>query len=77
MAGPCSLHMGYAQEGCRLCSLTKEDVFGPDYESQIAEAASEGTIKCTLCGFDGIYKATTKEEGGNRCPRCGKIFKPE
>jgi DNA-directed RNA polymerase subunit RPC12/RpoP len=74
MAGPCSLHMGYAQAGCRLCSLTREEVFGPDWEKQLDLAKSGGTIKCTHCGFDGIFKATTKVDGGNMCPRCGKIF---
>jgi len=76
MSGICSIHRGM-KKGCSMCEATPEEVFGPDYESQIAEASSEGTIKCTHCGFDGIFKATTKVDGGNRCPCCSKIFKPE
>ena len=73
MSGICSIHKGM-KEGCSMCEATKEEVFGLDYNEQIAQAASEGIVCCTKCGFDGIFRATTKFQDGNRCPCCGKEF---
>jgi len=73
----CSIHL-IPKEDCPMCQATPWDLLDitqKEYEGMVNDAASEGTLTCPLCNFDGMYKKTCRiSDNKYICPCCGKYF---
>ena len=68
MAGLCSAHRDHVL-GCRLCSVTPDDFFGPIWRQKVAEAEASGKHACEGCGL--VFYLTI-----DMCPLCCRKVAP-
>jgi predicted RNA-binding Zn-ribbon protein involved in translation (DUF1610 family) len=79
MSGVCSKHRDETVADCVMCNTEPWEFIGVTrevWDEKVSYAESEGTMTCPKCGFDGMYRATGRQDGGEfMCPCCGHSWR--